>query len=187
MKHLFTKLPAMVCALLAGAAMTSCDSSDNDGMQTSFERMEINYVYAVSSDLLEIADISITYTDPADGSTKTVELTERSLSLKFQVKSFPASFTVSAAAALKPDANLDRSSYELSSEISTEFLEYRSDGKVYWFYGPDVTRTASIVEIEQGNPGAVPEGINDFIGSLAKSHTYTIVQRGDGTYTVQSV
>ena len=77
------------CALLAVAAV-SCDSSDDAGKETFFERMEINYVYAVSEDLLSVADIKITYTDPEQGGqVKTEDMKEGSWSKKFQVKNFP--------------------------------------------------------------------------------------------------
>ncbi len=187
MKHLFTKLSAAACALLAGTALVSCDSSDSAGMETFFERMEVNFVYALSQDLHELTDVKLTYTDPAgDGTPQTETLTESVWSKKFQVKKFPATFTVTVAATLKENADLSKASYTLTREITTEFLEYRNDGKIYWFQGPDVDRTASIVEIDENNPNAVKEGIDTAVASLNQTYTYTVTKKSDGNYEVVS-
>lgn len=187
MKHLFTKLSMAACALLATAALVSCDSSDDAGKETYFERMEINFVYALSEDLFSVADVQLTYTDPAgDGTPQTETLTESVWSKKFQTKSFPTSFSVAIAATLKADADLSKASYTLSHEVTTEFLEYHNDGKIYWFQGPDVERTASIVEIDENNPDAVKEGIEAVIAAInGKSYAYTVSKKGSG-FEVQS-
>lgn len=179
MKHLWTKISAAACALLAVAAV-SCDSSDDAGKETFFERMEINYVYAVSQDLLSVADIQITYTDPEqNGQEKTETMTESTWSKKFQTKTFPTSLAVKVTAALKEGINLDKTSYTLTNEVTTEFLEYRNDGKIYWFQGPDVDRTASIVEVEEGNPDAIPNGVAAAIAQMNKSYSYTVTRNGN--------
>lgn len=179
MKHLWKKISMAACALLAVAAV-SCDSSDDAGKETFFERMEINYVYAVSEDLLSVADIKITYTDPEQGGqVKTEDMKEGSWSKKFQVKNFPVSLNVTVAAALKKDVVLDKAKYSLTNEVTTDFREFRNDGKVYWFQGPDTERTTSVVEVEEGNPDAVPQGVAAAIAQMNKTYSYTVTRNGN--------
>lgn len=179
MKHLLTKISA-AAFLLAAAAAVSCDSSDDAGKETFFERMEINYVYAVSEDLRSVADIEITYTDPEqNNAVKTETLTDPSWSKKFQTKTFPTTLNVTVAAKLKEGVALDKASYTLTNEVTTEFLEFRNDGKVYWVQGPDVSREVSVVEVEEGNPDAVPQGVAAAVAQMNKSYAYTVVRSGN--------
>ena len=187
MKHLFKKLAAMTCALLAAAATTACDSSDNDGMTLAFDYMQIDFTYDVSDDLLDVADITLTYTDPADGSQQTVTLTDDDLDLTFRVKTFPATFTISAAVVLKAGITLDSAPYDLSRAVTTQFRAYYNDGDVHWSQGPNTDRDAVTVNLQQGNPDAVSDGVNAFIQALAQTYTYTIIQQSDGSFTVQTL
>lgn len=188
MKHLFTKLSVMACALLAAAAITACDSSDSDGMELQFEEMYVEFTYNVSDDLLKVADITLNYTDPADGgSQQSLTITADNKSLIFYVKRFPVTYTVSAAATLKSGIVLDQAPYDLTREITTQFRAYYNDGKVHWSQGPDTDRYAVSVDVEEGNPDAVTEGINTYLGDMAQTYTYTITQQNDGSFVVQTL
>ena len=52
-------------AILVGAAFIACDDEDHTSAATTFEKMEMDFSYEVSPDLLEVADITFTYTNPA--------------------------------------------------------------------------------------------------------------------------
>lgn len=169
-----------VCLLVAGAAfaVSACDSSDDSGRKVTFKKMELEFGYAVSDDLLKVADIKLTYVDPAGTGEEVVEeLKATSWSKKFEATTLPASFSIAVTASLKSDFTFDKTSYALSCEATEIFREYGSDNKVHWSEGPDVDREEQVATTEAE--------LTSFLTLLNRTYAYVVaVDEEDGGYDV---
>lgn len=169
-----------VCLLIAGAAfaVSACDSSDDSGRKVSFKKMELEFGYAVSEDLLKVADIKLSYADPTGASDEVVEeLTATSWSKKFDSATLPATFQVVVTATAKEGLTLDKDAYGLGYEVSETFREYGTDNKVHWTEGPDV-------ELEEKRITTEAE-LTAFLALMNRTYGYVVsVDEEDGGYDV---
>ena len=169
-------------ALGAVAAFVACDDEDHTSKSTEFQRMEMSFNYAVSEDLLAVADILITYTDPAGViTTPTAPLDVLSWSKNFSSESLPAGFEVTVEVEMKEGITLDKSSYTLTQRWSEEFLEYRSDGKVHWRdKDADEVFTQTFTS-NPDDPDALLQQITTAVGLMSRTYRYMVALDPDGT------
>ncbi len=171
-----------MCAMLlfGVGAFVACDDDDSTKSVTKFERMEMNFKYEVSNDLLEIADISFSYTDPAGSTTADpAPITTNSWSKSFVGTSFPISFSVMVKATLKAGVTLSKDQYILDYAWTDEFKEYRSDGKVHWHHGPDTDRGAVTINRDPNNPDALQNEVQAALALINRTFTYVITPDAD--------
>ena len=169
-------------AILVGAAFIACDDEDHTSAATTFEKMEMDFSYEVSPDLLEVADITFTYTNPA-GETTSVEepLAVTTWSQRFTTTTFPASFSVTVNVAMKSGLMLDKEQYVLTRTWSDEFKEYRSDGKVHWYDGPDSDSETLIVTRNPSDPEALAAEIQTALNLMNRTFRYAVTPDPDGS------
>ncbi len=173
----------LCAALLAGVAcFVACDDDDSTKSKTTFTKMEMDFTYAVSDDLLEVADLTISYTDPAGvTTTEQAPLTTSPWKKQFVATSLPASYTVTVAAVLKENLTLTKDRYVLDYSWTDEFKEYRSDGKVHWSKKPDTERDAVTIVRDANNPDALASQLQAAIALMNRSYSYLVTVDSDGS------
>lgn len=168
--------------LVALATFIACDDDDHTKSKTTFEKMECAFSYAVSADLLEVADLTFAYTDPAgEKVTEEAPITASPWSKSFTATAIPASFTVTVTAALKEGVELTKDRYVLDYAWTDEFKEYRSDGKVHWHQKADTERDAVTVVRDAANPDALASQLEAAIALMNRSFSYLITADSDGS------
>ncbi len=172
----------LAAVLLAGAAFVACDDEDHTSSTTTFERMEMEFSYEVSADLLAVADITFTYTNPAGEITTVSEpLTTTKWSQSFTTTTFPAGFSVTVGVAMKEGITLDKDSYVLTRTWTDNFKEYRSDGKVHWYDGPDVDSESITLTRNPSDPEALVSQIETALNLMNRTFRYEVMVDPDGT------
>lgn len=175
-------LSSCTALLLALAFVVGCDDNDHTKRNTTFEKMEFSFNYAVSADLLEVADLTFSYTD-ADGVTTTEEapITASPWSKTLTATKIPAAFTVTVKAALKEGVELTKDRYVLDYAWTDEFKELRSDGKVHWHQKADTERDAVTVVRDAANPDALAAQLTAAIALMNRSFSYLVTADSDGS------
>lgn len=178
-----TILMALSASLLLGViAFVACDDDDSAKSKTTFKQMEMLFSYEVSADLLEVADITFSYTDPAGVITEeAAPITTASWSKSFVATTLPASFSVKVSAVLKEGVTLSKEQYQLNYAWTDEFKEFRSDDKVHWHDGPDTERGTALVKQDPNNPDALQAEIQAALALMNRSFTYVVKADADGS------
>ena len=175
----------LLCSLVvaAGVAFVACDDKNQtSNFATSFERMEMIFSYAVSDDLLAVADVLISYTDPAgESTTPEAPLSVTEWSKIFMANELPATAVVEVQVLLKDGLTLDRDSYTLTQRWSSEFKEIRSDGKVHWHEAPDVEEQTETFTLNPSDPDALLAQITEAVNLMNRTFRYTVAADSDGT------
>lgn len=173
----------LAVAVLVGAAFVACDEEAHTSTSgTTFTKMEMEFAYEVSDDLLSVADITFVYTNPA-GETTTVDtpLSEKQWSQKFTTDTLPSGFSVEVAVAMKPDLTLDKERYVLTYSWTDTFREYRSDEKVHWSDGPDTDSETVTLSANPSDPSALATQIQSALDLMNRTYRYEIFPDPDGS------
>lgn len=178
-----TIMMAMSALVLLGViGFAACDDDDSSKSKTTFKQMEMLFSYEVSADLLEIADITLSYTDPAGvTTTEPAPLTTAAWSKSFTSTTIPTSFTVTVSAVLKEGVTLSKDQYQLNYAWTDEFKEYRSDDKVHWHEGPDVERNTATINRDPNNPDALQTQLQAALTLISRSFAYVVRADNDGS------
>lgn len=105
--NLLQTIMAFVCILFAGFALASCgDDDDPETPDNKPTHAEFTYIMNVSQATLDIANVSITYTD-GNGTEQTEQITSPTWSKTVTSKTLPANFVRTVT--LIPKINADES------------------------------------------------------------------------------
>lgn len=174
---------ALAVAVLIGAAFMACDDEDHTSTSgTTFTRMEMEFAYEVNDDLLAVADITFSYTDP-EGVTTTVAdpMTDKKWSKLFSTTSLPSGFTVEVKVAMKSGIKLDKDSYTLVYSWTDTFREYRSDDNVHWHDGPDKEDESVTITANPADPSALEAQVQSALNLMNRVYRYTVAPDPDGS------
>lgn len=189
MKRDVWKAAFAVCGVMLVAALVAvaCDSSDSDGKQYAFERMEFTFTYEVSADLLAVADITFSYeaVDEAGEFVPVVETMEQSPWVKnFEATTLPADFAVQVSATLKEGVVLDKTNYTLQYALTEEFKEYQTDGKVHWTETPDVENHTVTLSNDPADSAPILAAIVAELALMNRTFAYVVTVDPEGGYDV---
>ena len=173
----------LAVAVLVGAAFVACDEEAHTSTSgTTFTKMEMEFAYEVSDDLLSVADITFVYTNPAGEITEvTTPLATKSWSQIFTTETLPAGFSVEVKVAMKPDLTLDKERYVLTYSWTDTFREYRSDEKVHWSDGPDTDSESVTLTPNPSDPQALAAQIQSALNLMNRVYRYEVAADPDGS------
>ena len=190
MKKDVWKSAFLACGVFVVTALVAvaCDSTDSDGAQYDFSKMEFTFSYEVSEDLLALADITFSYetADEAGVMAPVVEtLTATSWEKSFEATTLPADFSVEVRAVPKEGVVLDKTSYQLQYSLKEEFKEYRTNGKVYWTETPDVEQHAVTLSNDPANTAPTVAALAAELSLMNRTFAYVVKVDPEGGYDVE--
>lgn len=173
----------LAAAILVGAAFVACDEEEHTSTSgTTFEKMEMDFTYEVSDDLLAVADITFVYTNPAGETTEVdTPLASKRWTQTFMAESLPAGFVVEVKVAMKQGVTLDKAQYVLTYGWTDAFREYRSDAKVHWKDGPDTDSESVTLTPNPSDPQALVAQIQSALNLMNRVYRYEVAADPDGS------
>lgn len=165
------KFRFLSCLLLVLSAMGILSSCTKE--KFNFKDMYMTYNYSINQEILDIANIEVTYKD-FEGNEKTETISSTRWSASFYTKTIPASCAIKVKVSLKEGVTLKKSEYAIKREFSYTLQEHYTNGLDGWSKtGMKTTDTKkSKAEIESA------------LSRLGQNNTFSITPGTEGSYIV---
>lgn len=151
-------------------SLTSCQKDDD---QFEFESMDMTYNLSLSQDILDVADIVVTYTD-FQNQEKTETVTATKWTAKFTTNMIPANCSIQIKTGLKPGVELKKKKYTVKRTFSYTLQEHYKGGLKGWHQTENTERNKSVTADE----------LEEQISRLSQSFNYKITPGPEGSYRV---
>ena len=129
-KYFFNSAVAVTLLLVAASVAVACGDDDDNGISSMVfvKTVKVAATVEPTADLLNVADITLSYTDDQGGNV-TKAVTSEKGSLNVDITKFPSNGTVTCTMKLKANANIDANkTYKLSKGMKISLSSVMSDG-----------------------------------------------------------